>query len=70
LRASADDPTLTIDTTELEEAFWVDRAGIEASMAGEAGAPFLPPPPFAIAHTLFKWWLSQPSPHREEDSLA
>ncbi|MFD1613332.1 NAD(+) diphosphatase [Sphingomonas tabacisoli] len=57
--AAADDPTLTIDTTELEDAIWVDRAGVEASMAGEPGAPFLPPPPFAIAHTLFRWWLER-----------
>ena len=57
--ATADDPELTIDTTELEHAFWVDRAGVAASMAGEAGAPFLPPPPFAIAHTLFSWWLER-----------
>jgi NAD+ diphosphatase len=57
--AQADDPTLTIDTTELEDAIWVDRAGIEASMAGEPGAPFQPPPHYAIAHTLFRWWLGE-----------
>jgi NAD+ diphosphatase len=57
--APTDDPTLTIDTTELDDAFWVDRAGVAASMAGEEGAPFLPPPPYAIAHTLFAWWLAQ-----------
>lgn len=57
--AQADDPALTIDTTELEDAFWVDRADVEASMAGEPGAPFLPPPHYAIAHTLFRWWLEE-----------
>lgn len=57
--AATDDPTLTIDKTELEEAFWVDRADVQASMAGEPGAPFLPPPHYAIAHTLFSWWLEQ-----------
>jgi NAD+ diphosphatase len=55
--ATTDDPALMIDTTELEDAFWVDRPGVAASMAGEAGAPFLPPPHYAIAHTLFSWWL-------------
>jgi NAD+ diphosphatase len=60
--AQADDPTLTIDTAELEDAFWVDRAGVAASMADEAGAPFLPPPHYAIAHTLFRWWLDQSLP--------
>ncbi|HEV2569699.1 NAD(+) diphosphatase [Sphingomonas sp.] len=55
--AYTDDPELTIDTTELDDAFWVDHHGVAASMAGELGAPFLPPPPYAIAHTLFSWWL-------------
>jgi NAD+ diphosphatase len=55
--AQTADPTLAIDTTELEDAFWVDRAGVQASMADAPGAPFLPPPPYAIAHTLFRWWL-------------
>ncbi|MBS0504067.1 MAG: NAD(+) diphosphatase [Proteobacteria bacterium] len=57
--ATAADPALTIDTTELDDAFWVDRAGVEAAMAGREDAPFLAPPPFAIAHTLFQWWLEQ-----------
>jgi NAD+ diphosphatase len=60
--AETDDPALTIDTTELEDAFWVDRAGVQASMDGAEGAPFLPPPHYAIAHTLFRWWLEQSSP--------
>ena len=57
--ATADDPTLTIDTTELEDAFWIDRTELQAAMDREPGARFLPPPPFAIAHTLFRWWLAQ-----------
>jgi NAD+ diphosphatase len=56
--AATDDPALTIDTTELEHAFWVDRAGVQASMDGAPDAPFLPPPHYAIAHTLFRWWLT------------
>jgi len=57
--AETDDPTLTIDTTELDDAFWVDRAGVQASMDGASDAPFLPPPHYAIAHTLFRWWLDR-----------
>ncbi|MGF7148568.1 NAD+ diphosphatase [Sphingomonas zeicaulis] len=55
--ATAEDDALTIDYTELEDAMWVPRAGVAASMAGEADAPFLPPPGYAIAHTLFRAWL-------------
>ena len=67
--AQTDDPALTIDTTELEHAMWVDRAGIEAVMAEAPGAPFLAPPPYAIAHTLFHWWLGQPE-YAPERTLA
>jgi NAD+ diphosphatase len=54
-----DDDALTVDQTELEDARWVDRAGVAASLAGDPGAPFLPPPPYAIAHTLFRRWLAE-----------
>ena len=49
---------LTIDTTELEDAIWVDRAGVVAAMNGEEGAPFVAPPPYAIAYNLLEYWLS------------
>lgn len=55
--AAASSDALTLDTTEIEDAFWVDRKGVAAALAGAEGAPFLPPPPFAIAHTLLKHWL-------------
>ncbi len=54
-----DDDGLTIDHTELEEAMWVTRDGVAAALAEEQGAPFLPPPPYAIAHTLFGRWLAE-----------
>jgi NAD+ diphosphatase len=54
--ADAVDDRLTIDRTELEDAFWMDRAGVESALAREAGAPFLAPPHFAIAYTLLKAW--------------
>jgi NAD+ diphosphatase len=57
--ARAQSDTLALDRTELEDAVWVDRAGVEAALAGEPGAPFLAPPPFAIAHTLLERWLDE-----------
>ncbi|MFN7158147.1 MAG: NAD(+) diphosphatase, partial [Erythrobacter cryptus] len=57
----ADDPTLAIDTTELEDARWFTRAELEAARAaGEAGTELLYfPRPFAIAHHLICWWLDR-----------
>ena len=57
----ADDPELTIDTTELEDARWFTRAELEeARAAGEAGTELLYfPRPFAIAHHLIAWWLDR-----------
>jgi NAD+ diphosphatase len=59
--AVADDPALTIDTAELEDARWFTRAELlEARAAGEAGTGLLAlPRPFAIAHHLIAWWLDQ-----------
>jgi NAD+ diphosphatase len=53
-RAAAD--AITLDTRELEDAFWCDRAGVKAALAGDPAAPFLAPPPFAIANTLLTRW--------------
>jgi len=55
--AEAQSEALTIDTTELEDAKWVGRDGVEAALAGHPDAPFLAPPRFAIAHTLLARWL-------------
>lgn len=55
--AIAEGDRLTIDEQELEDAIWVDRAGVAAALAGKEGAPFLAPPPFAIAHSLLSSWL-------------
>ena len=57
--AMTDDDQLTVDTTELEDARWVDRAGVAAALAGDADAPFGPPPSYAIAHTLLRRWLAE-----------
>lgn len=55
--AKCDDPALTIDTTELEDAFWASREDVVAAMAGHDSARFLAPPPLAIAHHLLAHWL-------------
>jgi NAD+ diphosphatase len=52
----AENDTLTLDA-ELEDAFWCDRAGVLAALAGEAQAPFQAPPPYAIANTLLTRWI-------------
>lgn len=54
--AEAASDAVALDRNELEDAIWVDRAGIAAALAGEAAAPFLAPPPFAIANTLLFHW--------------
>jgi NAD+ diphosphatase len=59
----ADDPAITIDVTELEEARWFTRAEVaeamEATGRGEIGKAFGAPPAHAIAHYLMKWWLAR-----------
>jgi NAD+ diphosphatase len=54
--ARAGSDAVTLDATELEDGFWVDRAGVRAALAGAPDAPFLAPPPFAIANTLLTRW--------------
>ncbi|MEA3035449.1 MAG: diphosphatase [Sphingomonadales bacterium] len=48
---------VVLDRNELEDAIWADRAEVAAALAGDAGAPFLAPPPFAIANTLLRAWV-------------
>jgi NAD+ diphosphatase len=54
--ARALDDRLTIDTHELEGARWFTRAEVRRALAGAADAPFVAPPPYAIAHTLLTRW--------------
>jgi NAD+ diphosphatase len=49
---------LTIDFSELEDARWFTRDDVEAALGGREDAPFLPPPPHAIARTLLEHWLA------------
>ncbi|OHD05442.1 NAD(+) diphosphatase [Sphingopyxis sp. RIFCSPHIGHO2_12_FULL_65_19] len=55
-RAVAHDAALTLDTTEIEAAMWVDRADVRAALGGDIGAPFMAPPPLAIARYLLEDW--------------
>ena len=55
-RAVARGAALTIDTTELEAAMWVDRAEVRTALAGDMGASFMAPPPLAIARYLLEDW--------------
>ena len=56
--AEADDEALTLDPTEIEDAFWCDADGVRAALAGDPDAPFLPPPPMAVAWHLLDRWLA------------
>ena len=55
----AEDDTITLDTHELEDAFWATRDEVRAALAGEDGARFLAPPDYAIAHTLLRVWAAE-----------
>lgn len=54
--AAVADPALTLDPSEIDAALWVTRAEVRAALAGDAAAPFLAPPPIAIARTLLEGW--------------
>ncbi len=55
--ARATGTAIALDERELDDARWFSRAEVAAALAGEPDAPFLAPPPFAIAHTLLAAWL-------------
>lgn len=61
--AFADDPAITVDETELEDARWFTRAEVEdavrAILHGEPGQAFRAPPPTAVAHHLMRWWVDK-----------
>ena len=60
--ATSKSERLVVDRNELEDAFWADRGEVSAALAGEAGARFLAPPRFAIAHTLLQAWVDGLAP--------
>lgn len=54
------EPALTLDTSEVDDAIWVTREEVRAALTGDQEAPFLAPPPIAIAHTLLDHWSGSP----------
>ena len=61
--AFADDPAVTVDTNELDDARWFSRSEVEEAMraakGGGRGQAFGAPPPFAVAHHLLNWWVER-----------
>lgn len=57
--AEAEGDALVLDTTEIEDAMWVTKDEARAALEGAADRRFNAPPPFAIAHSLLKYWVSQ-----------
>ena len=57
--ADCDDPALTLDETELEHAFWAERADVVAALETPDTAPFKLPSPIAIAHHLIAAWVAE-----------
>ena len=50
---------LTLDTDEIEDAMWVTKEEAKAALEGASDRRFNAPPPFAIAHSLLRHWVSQ-----------
>ena len=55
--AEATSDAITLDTNELEDAFWATREEVQGAIDGADGKRFNAPPPFAIANSLFRKWL-------------
>lgn len=47
---------IQVDANELEDARWFTRDDVNLALARDPAAPFLGPPPYAIAHSLLKAW--------------
>jgi NAD+ diphosphatase len=56
--ATAESAAIELDAIEIQDAIWVDRDEVAASLRNDAGARFLSPPPFAIANTLLSRWVA------------
>lgn len=58
----AQDDALTLDETEIEDAFWCDADQVRAALAGDPDAPFIAPPQMAVAWHLLDHWLAAVAP--------
>ena len=57
--AEAQSDVITLDTKELEDAMWVTKAEVADALAANEPRRFNAPPPFAIAHSLIKSWVTE-----------
>ncbi|MXP24535.1 NAD(+) diphosphatase [Altererythrobacter indicus] len=56
----AQNSDITRDETELADVRWFTHDEVRAAMAGDGeDAPFLAPPPQAIANFMLRWWLER-----------
>jgi len=56
--AWVDEGEITLDLDEVEDAIWITKDDVRASMRGEHEYRLVPPP-FAIAHNLVKAWIEE-----------
>ena len=56
--ANAKGDELTLDTTEIEDAMWVTKDEARAALEAADDRRFNAPPPFAIAHSLLRHWVT------------
>ncbi|MEO1426649.1 MAG: NAD(+) diphosphatase, partial [Pseudomonadota bacterium] len=57
--AIAEDKTLTLDRTEIEDARWVSRETLKQLLNGDQHTDIRIPPDFTIAHHLIKRWAEE-----------
>ncbi|SCW79921.1 NAD+ diphosphatase [Sphingobium faniae] len=58
----AEDDALKLDETEIQDAIWCDAEEIRAVLEERPGAPFIAPPPMAVAWHLLDHWLAHVAP--------
>jgi NAD+ diphosphatase len=56
--ADAEGNEITLDTNELEDAIWVTKDQARAALDNAPEKTFNAPPPFAIAHSLLRHWVT------------
>ncbi|MGB5078339.1 MAG: NAD(+) diphosphatase [Sphingorhabdus sp.] len=56
--ADALNDTITLDTNELEDAMWITKEEGRAALRNDEQRRFTAPPPFAIANSLLRHWVT------------